>query len=209
MLAAACWSRAWESTVAQDLGLGVSSFAEESALKLTFGALEPLATLMEQTPADRLLPILADRVRQGADLRQFIAAAALANARAFGGQDYDGYHAIMALAPSYQMATEMPEKERALPVFKVLYRNTHHIQSSGACVHEAMHEIQVPCRTAVRNGAAALVEATRTRNMTVAEQIFAAETQRSLDEAYNDLQYLVQDNVNVHRVVLASHLGLA
>ena len=39
--------------------------------------------------------------------------------------------------------------------------------------------------------------------MAAAEQVFAAEARRSVDEAYNDLQYLVQDNVNVHRVVLA------
>ena len=191
------------STVAQDLGLASSSFAEESATKLTFGALEPLASLMEQTPADRLLPILAERMQGGTDLRQFIAAAALANARAFGGQDYDGYHAIMALAPSYQMSQEMPESQRALPVFKVLYRNTNHIQNSGSCSHEAMHQLDVPCRTALKSDAATLVDATRRRDMAAAEQIFATETQRSLDQAYNDLQYLIQDNVNVHRVVLA------
>jgi hypothetical protein len=191
------------STVAQDLGLASSSFAEESATKLTFGALEPLASLMEQTPADRLLPILVERMQSGTDLRQFIAAAALANARAFGGQDYDGYHAIMALAPSYQMSQEMPESQRALPVFKVLYRNTNHIQNSGSYSHEAMHALDVPCRTALKSDAATLVAATRRRDMATAEQVFATETQRSLDQAYNDLQYLIQDNVNVHRVVLA------
>ena len=64
----------------------------------------------------------------GTDLRQLVAAAALANARAFGGQDYEGYHAFMALAPAYQMSRELPEPRRALPVLKVLYRNTSHIQ---------------------------------------------------------------------------------
>jgi hypothetical protein len=39
--------------------------------------------------------------------------------------------------------------------------------------------------------------------MAGAERIFAAETQRSLADAYNDLQHLIQDDVNVHRVVLA------
>ena len=36
-----------------------------------------------------------------------------------------------------------------------------------------------------------------------AERTFAALAGGSLDEAYNDLQYLVQDDTNVHRVVLA------
>ena len=49
---------------------------------------------------------------------------ALANAHAFGGHDYDGYHTFMALAPSFAMAQELPEKERALPILKVLHRNS-------------------------------------------------------------------------------------
>lgn len=191
------------SGLAQELGLASSAFAEDSTKKLTFGALEPLANLMEQTPADRLLPILVERIGGGADLRQFVAAAALANARAFGGQDYDGYHAIMALAPSYQMSKEMPKAERALPVLKVVYRNTSHIQSTGRCSHEAMHELELSEAASGTADAARLVEATRNRDMAAAEQTFAAQTRRSLDEAYNDLQFLVQDNVNVHRVVLA------
>jgi len=51
-----------------------------------------------------------------------VAAAALANARTFGGQDYIGYHTLMALVPAYEMALTLPEARRALPVFKVLYR---------------------------------------------------------------------------------------
>ena len=46
-------------------------------------------------------------------------------------------------------------------------------------------------------------EATRRQDMEGAERTFAALAQGPLDEAYNDLQYLVQDDVNVHRVVLA------
>jgi hypothetical protein len=191
------------STLAQDLGLSSASFARESGKRLTFGALEPLANLLEQTPADRLLSVVVERLQGGADLKQVVGAAALANARAFGGQDYDGYHAIMALAPSYQMAAEMPEAQRALPVLKVVYRNTAHIQSSGRCTHEAMHEIEASTSAAGEPGAGALVDATRRQDMAAAEQIFAAQAARSLPDAYNDLQHLVQDNINVHRVVLA------
>src|SRR5215813_10174575 len=48
---------------------------------------------------------------------------ALANARTFGGQDYVGFHTLMALAPAYEMARELPEAERPLPILKVLHRN--------------------------------------------------------------------------------------
>ena len=37
----------------------------------------------------------------------------------------------MALAPAYHMARELPEDRRALPVLKVLYRNTNRIQEHG------------------------------------------------------------------------------
>jgi hypothetical protein len=192
------------STLAQDLGLAPASLADVDAGRLTFGAREPLVALMQETPADRLLPILVERLRDGADLRDLVAAAALANARTFGGQDYDGYHAMMALAPSYQMSRELPESQRALPVLKVVYRNTNHIQQMGGASHEALHPV-APAASSEGGSAApeALREAVRRQDMDGAERAFAALAGGSLDEAYNDLLYLVQDHINVHRVVLA------
>src|SRR5690348_1325500 len=73
--------------VARDLGLG-SALAEETADRLSFGRLEPLVCLMQETPVNRLLPTLVDMLHAGTDLRQLTAAAALANARTFGGEDY-------------------------------------------------------------------------------------------------------------------------
>ena len=46
-------------------------------------------------------------------------------------------------------------------------------------------------------------EATRRQDMEAAERAFAALARGPLDEAYNDLQYVVQDYIDVHRVVLA------
>src|SRR5262245_25783823 len=84
--------------VANGLGLSPALAAEESDA-LTFGSLEPLVRLMQETPADRLLPALMEQMRAGADLRRLVAAGALANARTFGGEDYVGFHTLMALAP--------------------------------------------------------------------------------------------------------------
>ena len=122
------------SALAQDLGLAPAALADGGDRRLTFGPMEPLVALMQETPADRLLPAVVERMKGGTDLRQLVAAAALANARTFGGQDYDGYHALMALVPAYQMSCELPEAQRALPVLKVLYRNTNHIQQMGGHV---------------------------------------------------------------------------
>ena len=98
------------SVLAQDLGLASSALAEEGVTRLTFGPMEPLVALMQETPADKLLPLVVRKMKAGTDLRELVAAAALANARAFGGQDYDGYHAFMALLPAYQMSRELPER---------------------------------------------------------------------------------------------------
>ena len=43
----------------------------------------------------------------------------------------------------------------------------------------------------------------RRRDVQGAERMFAALAEKSIPDAYNDLQYLVQDYVDVHRVVLA------
>jgi hypothetical protein len=189
--------------LALDLGLASPAMAGEGAGRLTFGAMEPLVGLMQETPVDRFLPAVVERIKAGDDLRRLVAAAALANARTFGGQDYDGYHAIMALVPSYQMACELPESQRALPVLKVLYRNTSHIQHEGGRSREALHPVDPSELPAGSPSPEALREATRLQDMAAAERAFAAMARGPLDVAYNDLQYVVQDYIDVHRVVLA------
>src|SRR5262249_44444828 len=137
------------------------------------------------------------------EIRELVAAAALANARTFGGQHYEGYHTIMAMAPAYQMSRELPDDRKAMPVLKVLYRNAHHIQHCGGRAHEAMHAVEeLPLAEGKPHGEA-LRELMRKEDMTGAERAFAARVKDSREEAYNDLLYLVQDDVDVHRVVLA------
>jgi hypothetical protein len=193
------------SALARDLGLAPAALAagDVEAGRLTFGTLEPLVALMQETPADRLLPAVVERMKGGTDLRQMIAAAGLANARTFGGQDYEGYHAIMALAPSYQMSRELPASQAALPVLKVLYRNTNHIQQMGGPSHEALHVLEIASASAAEPSAESLRAATRRQDVREAERTLAALVQGSLDEAYNDLQFVIQDYIDVHRVVLA------
>jgi hypothetical protein len=93
---------------------------------------------LAQTPLAKLQPRIVAEIDGGASLAQLIAAGALANARAFGGRDYEGYHAFMALMPAYEMSTTMTGRGAARPVLKVLYRNTARMQAMGADHEPAM-----------------------------------------------------------------------
>src|SRR2546425_1337560 len=185
--------------VASELGLA-SSLGGETAL--SFGPLEPLVCLMQETPVNRLLPTLVERLRAGTELRRLVEAAALANARTFGGEDYVGFHTMMALTPALHMAQELPAELQPLPVFKVLYRNTNRIQERGGRKQEALHPVKPATLSEGRAGGEVLREAVRSRKVDAAEQTFAALAQHSADEAFNGLLFAVQDNTEVHRVVL-------
>src|SRR5262245_45156346 len=186
-----------------ELGL-MPAFAGETAERLNFGAMEPLVCLMQDTPADKLLPVLVEKIKGGTELKTLVAAAALANARTFGGHNYNGYHAFMALAPSYHMSKELPSEKAALPVLKVIHRNSRFIQDEGGGHdHEKLHEI-TPLDTKEGHAAAeAMRDLMRKDDRATAERLLAAKSKESLDEAYNQLLMCVQDEVDVHRVVLA------
>src|SRR6516165_1298532 len=93
---------------ALDMGLTSARGEDDAGGRITFGGLEPLVSLMQETPVGRLVPVLVEKLKAGTELKQLVAAAALANARTFGGEDYVGFHTLMALAPAYHMAREMP-----------------------------------------------------------------------------------------------------
>ena len=133
-----------------DLGLTPACAADGPPERLSFGDREPLVALMQETPPDKLLPALVAKLNAGTDLGTLVAAAALANARTFGGQDYTGFHAFMALAPSFQMAQELPEDRRALPVLKVIYRNSARMQEFGGRKSEAWLEAGVNAHAVAR-----------------------------------------------------------
>jgi hypothetical protein len=190
------------ANLAQDLGL-TSAFAEEATESLSFGKLEPLVALMQETPVNQLLPRLVHAMQGGTDLRTLVAAGALANARMFAGQDYTGYHAFMALAPALAMAQELPEDHRPLPVLKVLYRNTNRIQEKGGRKQELLHPVKAAAPSPDHPSGEVLREATRKADEEGAERIFAAMAKEPPGEAFNHLQFAVQDEVDVHRVVLA------
>lgn len=187
--------------MANELGL-VSALAEDGPETLTFGSLEPLVCLMQETPVNKLLPALVDKLNSGIDLRRLVATAALANARTFGGEDYVGFHTMMALAPAFHMANELPKDLQPLPVFKVLYRNTNRIQEKGGRKEEVLHPVTPATLPKGREGGEVLRDAVRKRETAEAEKILAALAERSDSDAFNALLFAVQENTEVHRVVL-------
>ena len=186
---------------AVELGLSRTVAADVPA-RLSFGPRESLVAMMQDTPLDRLLPALVDKLRQGVALQELVAAGTLANARTFGGEDYIGFHTFMALAPAWQMAAELPEPSRALPILKVLYRNTSRIQAKGGAGEEVLHPIADAAPVSTGN-ATEIRDAVRDKNLQLAEQLLAAAARRSPQEAYDRLLPAVADGVEVHRTVLA------
>ncbi len=186
--------------LSSELGLA-SAQAADGPTRLNFGKREPLVQLIQETPPAKILRLIVDRLHKGTDLQDVVAAAALANARHFGGEDYDGYHTMMALSPSYAMARELPVEQQPLPVLKVLYRNC-------GCISSAHHkDTLLPVAPEdidrAKNGGELLREQTRKQDKKHAETVFAALAKGDAKDAFNQLLYAVDDDTDVHRVVLA------
>jgi hypothetical protein len=109
----------------------------------------------------------------------------------------------MALAPAFEMSRELPEASRALPVMKVLYRNATHIQAKGGRKNEALHPVEPAPLPKDQLPGEAIRDAARKNDPATAEGMFASVAKGTPAEAFDQLQYCVHDEVNVHRVVLA------
>ncbi len=187
--------------LASDMGLA-PVWAGEEPKELTFGDLEPLVRLLQETEAKKITSVLVEKLNSGTDLRTLVKAATLANARTFGGDDYIGFHTMMALGPAWEMSREMPEAQRALPVLKVLYRNTNRIQEFGGRAKESLKPVgsgvAVPGQTAC-NG---IRDSVHQKKLTDAETMLAGAVHESPEAALNALLPTVGEAPEVHRIVL-------
>jgi hypothetical protein len=158
---------------------------------------------LQETPVHTLNALLVAKLRAGVDLKTLTAAAALANARTFGGEDYVGFHTMMALGPAYRMSRELPTELAPLPVLKVMYRNTNRIQEHGGRTGEVLHPVAAaPDAPPDTLNPDALRAAIRDKDIDRAERVFAAIARRGPDDAFNALLTAVEDHTEVHRVVL-------
>src|SRR5262249_32050908 len=103
------------------------------------------------------------------------------------------------LAPAYYMSRELPEARAALPVIKVLYRNTSRIQEFGGPSKEVLHAV---CPAEGTASAESLREAVHARSADRAEATLAGLAQGSPRAALDALLNTVEDETEVHRTVL-------
>lgn len=188
------------SGLAIDMGLAGPTLAAGPE-KLEFGDLEPLVGLMQETSTEQILSKLVQQLSAGVELKRLVAAGALANARSFGGEDYIGFHTMMAMAPCYRMANELTGSDRALPVLKVLFRNTQRIQACGGRANETLVPVQpIEIAPGSRHGEA-VRDAVRAKSLSLAESRFA-QPSASARDLFNAALMAVHDNAEVHRTVL-------
>ena len=192
--------------LAAEVGLS-GACAQDVPERLDFGPMEGLVRFMQETSPRALLPALVEKLRQGTELKQLVAAAALADARTFGGEDYVGFHTMMALAPAFHMAGELPTPLRPLPVFKVLYRNTNRIQEHGGRASEVLSAVRPADLSNARPAGQLIRDAVRAKDVGRAEQTLATVARQSPELALNELLLEVQDDTEVHRVVLPTGPG--
>ena len=175
--------------------------SEPGAQPLRFGPREALVEFLQETPVEKLLPQLVAKLNSGTELKELVAAGALANARTFGGEDYVGFHTFMAMSPAWHMTAELPAERRALPVLKVLYRNSKRLHEQGGRKNEVLHSVVAPEGRPADAGERAR-EAVRKVDLVAAERALASADEA--DAAFNALLHVVEDGVDVHRIVLAS-----
>jgi len=184
--------------LANDLGLTRVFGADEEG-RLTFGALEPLVTLMQETPIAKLQAAVVKKYKDGeATLRDLVAAAALANARTFGGEDYDGFHAMFSLKPALAIANDLPQDRQLLPILKVIFRNSTRIQEFGGGRKEVLHPVRPGALPEGKVAGDALRDAIRANDLKGAEATFAALSKSG--DAFDPLQVALHDSTEVHRV---------
>lgn len=193
------------TSLAKDLGFSTAAaVAEEAPESLQLGPYARLVDLLQSTPPDKLQPVLIKQLQQGeTNLKQLIAAAALANAETFGGVDYVGFHTAMAMLPALQMSQLLPAPRQSLPVLKVLYRNSQQIQELGGASHKTLHALHAADHHTGPNPGTELRDACRRADVSQAEALFAPVAAGPVDQAFNVLQPAIQDDINVHRFVFA------
>ncbi len=183
------------SALSADLGLS-RAWAGQDEPRLAFGVLEPLVALMQETLIAKFQPAVVGLFKEGkAGLKELVGAAALANARTFGGEDYVGFHSMFALMPAYTIAKDLPPERQLLPVLKALYRNTNRIQEFGGRAKEVLRPVAPSADGALR-------EQVRRLDLKGAEATLAGLCQASPERAFNELQAALHDSTEVHRVNL-------
>ena len=191
------------TAVVSNLGMS-TAFADRGPDSLPLGPYASLVDLIRSTPPDKLQPILVAMLKAGeVDNKKLISAAALANAEAFGGTDYVGYHTAMAMLPALEMSKLLSAERQSLPILKVLHRNSQQCQDHGGASKPTLMALHAAEHSAEGDIGQKIRDASRAADLQQAEQLFASLTNAPLQDQFNALQPAVQDDINVHRFVFA------
>jgi hypothetical protein len=190
------------ASLAHDMGFS-TAFAAEGSEALSFGEYDALVNLLQSTPPDKLQPLIIGKLQRGeTTLKQLMAAGALSNAECFGGEDYVGFHTAMAMLPALGLSELLVAERRALPVLKVLYRNSTQIQNLGGASHKTL-QAQHDAEHATGDIGIEIRDACRVADVKKGEALFASLKDASTDQMFNALQPVMADDINVHRFVFA------
>jgi len=191
------------SNLAVELGVASEATLQEPS-KSGYESLVVWVSRMQEMVPDKLQVKMIEELTKGAvTLRQLVGAAALANAETFGGQDYVGYHAEMALIPALEMANDLTGNHKWLPVLKVIYRNSSRIQKFGP-KRKTLKPIDGKTeQVSVDRFGPELRQLVRQADMHKAEQLFSTLHKNDPKAAFDTLLYTIADEVDVHRFVLA------
>jgi hypothetical protein len=194
------------TSLANELGYAAENERADND-RLDYGDMTPLVRRMQSTPPAKLQSQLIDEIQNNTtELKSLIAAAALANAETFGGTDYVGYHAEMALLPALHIANELSGPAKSLPILKVIYRNTERIQKVGGAEHIALKKMKRDDTKVSDKIGVELRNAVRAADMDKAEKLFVqigVQDKAAIEKSYNLLLNTIEDEVDVHRFVLA------
>jgi hypothetical protein len=107
--------------------LGPVSAAEAklpSGLVQYGGGVEPTVKLLEETPRERLLEEVADRVKRGLSYRELLAALLVAGVRNVQPRPQVGFkfHAVLVINSAHLASLASPAEDRWLPIFWALDR---------------------------------------------------------------------------------------
>lgn len=184
--------------MARDFGFAAESAADA---RIRFDGHDRLVDLLQSTAVDKFLPVVVEQIRQGTSLKDLVAAASLANARAFGGEDYVGFHTFMAFTPALRMAEQLPSTHQALPVLKVLYRQAARLEEADQHDDDTLRPIET--RQTADHLSDALRDAVHQQDRTRGDALLGGAIAQSPEEGWNGLLPAVHEAPEVHRVVLA------
>ncbi|REJ71152.1 MAG: hypothetical protein DWQ29_24105 [Planctomycetota bacterium] len=118
---------------------------------------EPLVTLIEQTPRDRLLEEVAARIKAGASYREVLAALLLAGVKNVEPRPSVGFkfHAVLVVNSCHLASLSSPAEHRWLPIFWALdyFKSAaqRDVEERGDWVMPAVDESALPSGHAARD----------------------------------------------------------